>query len=108
MTFPGVVTLDGSTIDTASPTLTVGRSGLTGTVTVLRVVLTRYGSVPGDALWPGVTFTAPTSTAAGRKMTCPSAICPVTAYPCAACQRPTAYPVSVSKCPLGTVNKPLA
>ena len=40
VTFPGVVALVGSTIDTASPTLTGGRLGLSGTLTVRAVVVT--------------------------------------------------------------------
>src|SRR5260221_552065 len=75
---PGVVALEGSTIDTASPARTGGRFGLSGTVTVRRSVVAWYGCCPGVAACPGATFCAPTRIAEGRKTTWPRAISPVT------------------------------
>ena len=73
---PGVVALVGSTIETASPTLTTGRFGSTGTVTTRVVVVVWYGTSPEEAVCPIEALAAPTRTEPGRNTTCPNAICP--------------------------------
>src|SRR5258708_14148290 len=63
---PGVLAFEGSTIDTASPARTVGRFGLSGTVTIRRSVVAWYGCCPAVAAWPGAAFCAPARAAEGR------------------------------------------
>src|SRR5260370_17539339 len=59
---PGVLAFEGSTIDTASPARTVGRFGLSGTVTIRRSVVAWYGCCPGVAPWPAPPFSPPART----------------------------------------------
>src|SRR5260370_24181966 len=87
---PGVLAFEGSTIDTASPARTVGRFGLSGTVTIRRSVVAWYGCCPSVAAWPGAAFCAPARTAEGRNTTWPRGISPGTGEPFALCQRSTA------------------
>ena len=49
LTMPGVVAPVGSTMDTASPVVTAGRSGPSATLTVRLAAVTSKGACPGAA-----------------------------------------------------------
>src|SRR6516162_8147885 len=106
---PGVTAPVGRMMRTRSPTVTVGEfDGLRGTVTTRVVLVTWYGTSPGDAWSPGATDGAPTSTEPGRNSTRPGSTWPVTGSPAARCQRSTAADVAQVNWSRGVLNSPAA